>query len=57
MRVLQLYGVLSRGGDEIIEFFSSRAEAEKCVLHWDHDEPEQAGALEVIEVDLYWSDN
>jgi hypothetical protein len=54
---VQLYGVLSHEIAAVIELFSSRAEAEELVACWDQDEPELAGLLEVVGVDLAVDEN
>jgi hypothetical protein len=47
MRV-ELYGVVSQISGEVLEVFTSRADADELVATWDADEPEEAGALEVV---------
>lgn len=56
MRV-RLYGVLSHEIATLIEVFPSRAEADDLVAAWDSDEPELAGQLEVIPVELTVDEN
>jgi hypothetical protein len=47
-----LYGVLSYELAQVIEVFATRAEAEAVVANWDRDEPDDAGVLEVISLEL-----
>jgi hypothetical protein len=46
------YGVVSDSTEEAVELFTSREEAEAIVQAWDRDEPEQAGALRVEQIDF-----
>jgi hypothetical protein len=47
---VELYGVVSRSSGEVIGVFTTRADAEKLVATWDADEPDDAGALDVVEL-------
>ncbi len=49
MRV-ELYGVVSLITGEVLEVFASHADAAALVATWDSDEPDEAGALEVVEL-------
>jgi hypothetical protein len=47
---VELYGVVSQISGEVLEVFTSRAEADELVATWDADEPDEAGALEVVDL-------
>jgi len=37
-------------GGEVIEVFTTRSDAETLVATWDADEPNEAGAVDVVEL-------
>jgi hypothetical protein len=41
----------------VIDLFVRREDAEAMVANWDQDEPEDVGALEVVEIDVALSAN
>jgi hypothetical protein len=43
--------------DEVVELFTRREEAEAIVQAWDRDEPDQAGALRVEQIEFEISAN
>jgi hypothetical protein len=49
---VELYGVVSLVTGEAIEVLTARAEADELVAKWDADEPDEAGALEVVELGI-----
>ena len=57
MEELRLYGVLDDSIQEIVELTLERADAERVVAAWDEDEPDHAGALTVIVIEISLSLN
>lgn len=55
--VVDLYGVLSHESCEVLDIFATETEAAAVVVAWDQDEPDQAGALEVVALALDVSPN
>jgi hypothetical protein len=60
----KLYGVRDTRDDvapsvvgDVIDLFTRRQDAEAMVEAWDRDEPEDAGVLEVVEVEVETSAN
>jgi hypothetical protein len=51
------YGVVSDSTEEAVELFTRREEAEAIVQAWDRDEPDQAGALRVEQIEFETSLN
>jgi hypothetical protein len=47
---VELYAVVSLIAGEVLEVFTARAEADALVVTWGRDEPDEAGALEVVEL-------
>jgi hypothetical protein len=45
------WAVVSESTEEAVELFTTREEAEAIVQAWDRDEPEQAGALRVEQIE------
>jgi hypothetical protein len=46
------WAVVSDSTEEAVELFTTREEAEAIVQAWDRDEPDQAGALRVEQIDF-----
>jgi hypothetical protein len=54
---MSLYGVVDSRLGEAVELFLRREDAERVVLDWDRDEPQDAGPLHVEAVELETSPN
>jgi hypothetical protein len=46
------WAVVSDSTEEALELFTTREEAEAIVQAWDRDEPDQAGALRVEQIEF-----
>jgi hypothetical protein len=49
---MEVFAVVSKETDQVIELFLSRAAAEEIVANWDRDEPERAGELRTEAIEL-----
>jgi hypothetical protein len=54
---VELYGVVIRASGEVMEVFTSPADAAALVATWNADEPDEGGALEVVELVIEYSSN
>jgi hypothetical protein len=54
---IALYGVVSVASGEVLEVFAMRREADELVNTWNADEPDEVGALDVVELAILYSLN